>query len=235
MEPSADPLADLDFDVDIPELVDLSEPVDLAEPRWWVRPVLARLSLLAVVIGVLVLMWQEPVEAHGGITLVVAGDGRGAVTVSAEWVDGHPVTDPLGAIITGSSDAGAQVGPVALRAVGGTPGVVGYTGLAPGLWTVVIDVGSPGIARCEARLAVAAAGATPGAAPTSIRCAAPSPALEEAAETSDGGSSPPWLAMGLLLVALVAAGVLFAIVARRLAPARSSARSAGSVTRRTRR
>jgi hypothetical protein len=220
VEPSFDPLADLDFDI--------------REPGWWVRPVLARLSLLAVVIGVLVLMWQERAEAHGGITLLVAGDGRGTVTVTAQWADGHPVTDPLGATLSGSSDAGARVGPVPLRATGSSPGVVGYAGLTTGLWTVVVDVGTPGIGRCEARLPVAATSSDT-ATPTSVRCAAANPdlAAATAAAVETPGASPPWLAMGVLLIALVAAGVLFAVVARRLAPPPPPAPHPGRRTPRT--
>ncbi|HLL68628.1 MAG TPA: hypothetical protein VK453_23370 [Micromonosporaceae bacterium] len=199
MEPSIDPLADLDFEV--------------REPRWWVKPLLARLALVLAVVGALVLLWVDHAEAHAGIGLTVSVDGQGAVQVAAKWADGHPVTNGLGATLTATSDGGQRVGPVPLRAAGQGPGIVSYTGpLAPGGWSVLVDVGTPGIARCEGRLTVAGPdGAAPAAAP--VVC----PAANDAAArndpiVADAGAGPgrSWLwaaaILGLGAVALLLVG-----------------------------
>lgn len=192
MEPSVDPLADLDFEV--------------REPRWWVKPLLARLCLLFVVVAALVVLWVDHAEAHAGIGLTVSVDERGGVRVAAKWGDGHPVTDPLGATLTATSDSAQRVGPVPLRSAGQGAGIVSFAGpLAPGTWTFVVDVGTPGIARCAGSLTVAAPG---GAAPAPVTC----PAAADTGATNPGSTSDTgrrWLWVGAIgggaaLVALLA-------------------------------
>jgi hypothetical protein len=226
VEPSVDPLAELDFEV--------------REPGWWVKPVLARLSLLAVVVAALVLLWDEHAEAHSGVGLTVSSDGRGAIRVAAQWRDGHPVTDALGATMTATSDGGQRVGPLALRPAGQGTGVVTYAGPLPaGGWSVVIDVGTPAIARCEAKLTVAGPG---GAAPvpTSVLCPAAAEdsgaagagvdagaarGARNAAETATAGSSRSTLVV--TVVAIIVVGALLLALARRQRIARA-ARTAGA-------
>jgi hypothetical protein len=147
--------------------------------------------------------------------MTVHSDGRGSVWMTAVWSDNHPITDPIGAILTGTSSTGAQVGPVPLRQNGDA---LTYTGdLAPGDWTLTAEMGTPAIGRCEATVHVGAAtDASPS--PASITCAtSPAPAPS----TSDTSSSWYRLAAVAGAGAVVAASV---VVWVRVRPARAAVR-----------
>jgi hypothetical protein len=184
-----------------------------------------RAAALAITVGAL-LLWAAPAAAHGAVVLTVHGDGRGAVWVTAVWADGHPITEPVGALLTASAANGQRVGPVALKQQGDR---LAYPGtLAPGAWTVVAEMGEPAIGRCDALVRVADPGGSPQ--PTELRCGASAPVAEPPPVPAPSGSSGiPWyLGMGATVV-IIAAGV-WGLRGRRPAPVPVRGR-AGSGTR----
>ena len=76
------------------------------------RPVLAALAAALVT-----LVPGPPALAHGGaITLDVAGDGAGGVTVRAVYEDDqHPVEEGLRLVLTATGEGGRAAGPIQLN------------------------------------------------------------------------------------------------------------------------
>jgi hypothetical protein len=99
--------------------------------------------LAAVVAAVaLTLCWPSPASAHRDITLTLHTDGRGSIWVTAAWADGHPVTDPIGAMLVATSANGERLGPVKLRNIERSTGTLVYENtLSAGEWTVVAETG----------------------------------------------------------------------------------------------
>ncbi|WP_432987858.1 hypothetical protein [Dactylosporangium sp. CA-233914] len=165
-------------------------------PLW--RRTAACLAATLIAVAIAVFGFAEGAGAHAGVVLTLHGDGRGSVWVTAVWQDGHPVTEPIGMTMLATSAAGQRVGPAPLKRNGDA---VTYSGtLAPGDWTVVADMGTPAIGRCEGVLHVAAADATP--MPDSKTCSPP-PAPSSAAPAPSGSSSSPvwiWPVAGVLLL-----------------------------------
>jgi hypothetical protein len=96
------------------------------------------------------------------------------VWLTVTWADGHPVTEPIGAVLTATSASGQTVGPAPLQSTGDA---LTYSGtLAAGDWTVTAEMGTPAIGRCQATLHV-----NPAAVPSETRCA---PAAAPAPEAS---------------------------------------------------
>jgi hypothetical protein len=120
---------------------------DVRLVRWLSVPLVMTLLVLLTLV--------EPAAAHKGVALTVHDDGRGNVSVDVVWADGHPVSETIGATMVGFSDRGAQLGPVPLTRLPGTPTVVHGTPLAAGRWTVTVDVAVPGVGHCEAVVTVA--------------------------------------------------------------------------------
>jgi hypothetical protein len=170
----------------------------------------AAIAVAAVLACAGIVAWPAPAHGHGSIGLMVSGDGRGVVRVSAQWADGHPVTGVIGASFTAVSDGGQRVGPVGLKMVGTTDGTMRYDGtLPPGQWAVVVDVGQPAIARCAGNLAVGSAS------PAVVTCpAAPATGGDQVlgSRTGSGTGTWPWLVAG---TGVLAAGGLFLIAQRR--------------------
>jgi hypothetical protein len=157
-----------------------------------------------------VVAWASPAFAHGSVILTLHGDGRGSVWMTAAWADGHPITDPIGAVLTATSSAGQTVGPAALRSTGDA---LTYSGtLAAGDWTVTAEMGTPAIGRCQATMHV-----SPSAAPTSTRCAPP--AAAPAPPPSESSSHVGWY-VAIAVAAVAALAGLFAFARRSPAPAR---------------
>jgi hypothetical protein len=184
--------------------------------------------LAAVAVAVL---WGSPAQAHGAVTMTVHSDGRGSVWLTAIWADNHSITDPIGAILTGTSATGAQVGPAPLKQNGDA---LTYTGeLSPGDWTVTAEMGTPAVGRCEATIHVVAA-ADPSPSPTAVTCASSPPAPVAAPSTSDP-SFPVYrlLLPAAALVLLVAAAAAWlkrrsrTVSDRRSPTSRTPARTAG--------
>jgi len=119
--------------------------------------------------------WASPAFAHGSVVLTLHGDGRGSVWMTAVWADGHPITDPIGAVLTATSSSGRSVGPAPLASTGDA---LTYSGTLPaGDWTVTAEMGTPAIGRCQARMHVDPAAS---AEPTATRCAPPAVAAAPA-------------------------------------------------------
>jgi len=157
------------------------------------------------------LLWGTPASAHGNVTMTVHSDGRGSVWMTAAWSDNHPISDPIGAILTGTSSTGAQVGPVPLRQTGDA---LTYTGeLAPGDWTLTAEMGTPAIGRCAATVHIVAA-SDPAPSPAAITCAtSPAPGPTAAAAPATSSAWPGLAAIGGA-GAFLAAGVALWIRAR---------------------
>jgi hypothetical protein len=156
-------------------------------------------ALAGLVVTALVVT-ASPASAHGAAMITIHGDGRGSVSMTAVWSDGHPITEPVGALLTASTSDGRRVGPVALRQNGDA--LTYPDTLAPGRWTVVIEMGTPALGRCEATVTVAGPGESP--APTEVRCGAPEPSTP----AEERARSLPWyvVAIGVAVLAAAVAG-----------------------------
>ena len=152
--------------------------------------------------------WASPADAHGSVVLVLHGDGRGSVWLTATWADGHPITEPVGAVLTATSSAGQTVGPAPLQSKGDA---LAYSGtLAAGDWTVTAEMGTPAIGRCQGTMHVGSG------TPTEIRCAPPTPAAAPP-PSSSGSSHVIWYVL-LAAAAVLAAGGLFGFARRSSGP-----------------
>jgi hypothetical protein len=164
--------------------------------------VVRRLATMLAV-GLVVCGWPSPASAHRDIVLTVHTDGHGSVWVTAAWVDGHPVTERVGATLVATSASGERVGPVPLRQIGDSAGTLVYERpLGAGRWRVVAETGHPSIARCEADIRSTDGTARPE--PGEVRCA---PVAAPAAEP--GGTSSTLFVMlgGVLAAAALACAV----------------------------
>jgi hypothetical protein len=156
-----------------------------------------RLATVLAAAAVVLCGWPSVASAHRDIVLTVHTDGRGSVWVTAAWIDGHPVTGPVGATLVATSSTGERVGPVPLRQIGDTAGTLVYERtLDAGDWRVVAEIGHPSIARCEAAIRSVAGTTRP--TPDEVRCA---PVAAPAARASSGTSSIPFLVLGAVLAA----------------------------------
>jgi hypothetical protein len=175
---------------------------------------IALLTALVAGLGV-----AAPAQAHEGVNVTLFTDGAGAVWGVVTYVDGHPVTDPINAIMLAVSpdDPNKRVGPVSLTTQEGqTDGTVRYGGvLEPGQWQVNFDVASPGIAACSFTINAVAPGSPP--TPAQQACAAsfwPTPAPE----SSEGGGTSLVVAVVAVGAVLLAAAIWIAMRARRDRP-----------------
>jgi len=96
-------------------------------------------ALLALVPGL-------PAYAHDGpVTLDVAGDGAGGVTVRAIYTkDEHPVEEAVGLVLNATGEGGRTVGPIQLRPSAEGRGF--YSSgpvLTPGEWAVTVTAPAP--------------------------------------------------------------------------------------------
>ena len=201
---------------DPPPTHDLTEPGITVEPHPGLGPAPDRdhfstrrlvrwaVVLLAIVVGVVV-CWHDNAYAHDGVVLTLHTDGRGAVWADVAWEDGHPVSESIAAALTAHSQAGTQVGPVALTALPGL-GAVRYSGtLAAGRWRVVIDAAEPGTGTCTADFEVGT-----GAKPQSVTCERPPPFVAAPTPAAASGSGPgtrTFVFVGIGVAVLVAAGL----------------------------
>jgi len=172
-------------------------------PLW--RRAAACLVATALAVAVAVLGFAGDADAHAGVVLTLHGDGRGSVWVTAVWQDGHPVTEPIGMTMLATSAKGERVGPAPLKRNGDA---VTYGGtLAPGEWTVVADMGTPAIGRCEAVLRVAEATATP--APDEKTCTPPPVSAPPAPAPPSASFTWVWYLLGVVVVAGALAWLFF--------------------------
>jgi hypothetical protein len=173
-------------------------------------------AALAGSLALLVLLaWPARAFAHGLAILTIHGDGRGAVWVTAEWEDGHPITEPVGAVITATSSTGQRIGPAPLGRL--PDGRLSYHGtLPPGEWTVVAEMGTPAVGQCTGRVPVAASGAT--AIPTEIRCGTPNPVTAPPGQAQTSSTTGTWLWLAVAVAILVAVGVVAMFARRKRSP-----------------
>ncbi|MEU8075686.1 hypothetical protein AB0B31_09545 [Catellatospora citrea] len=158
-------------------------------------------TVLVVTAG-LVFGAAAPAGAHRGVLPTLHHDGRGTVWLTLAWDDGHPVTEPGLAMLSASSEAGATLPVTALRPLPHDPATLPLPGaLAAGEWTVTVDVATPGVGYCSARLLVGTDGG-----PQTIPCATPAPAAT-AAPAAQG--RPGWLIGALAAVAAAGLGALW--------------------------
>jgi len=156
-----------------------------------------RLATVLAAAALVLCGWPSPASAHRDIVLTVHTDGRGSVWVTAAWIDGHPVTEPVGATLVATSSAGERVGPVPLRRSGDSAGTLFYERtLDAGDWRVVAEIGHPSIARCEADIRSADEATRPE--PDEVRCA---PVASPAADAPGETGSIPFLVLGAVLTA----------------------------------
>jgi hypothetical protein len=123
----------------------------------------------------------SPAVAHEGVQLTIHSDGTGTVWVTAAWADGHPVTEQTTALFNATSTTGEKAGPTGMRRPKGVErGMLQYPDqLRAGEWTVVVEMSSPALARCQAVVKVAAAGEAPVV--TEVPCAVASSSPSDAA------------------------------------------------------
>jgi hypothetical protein len=183
------------------------DPARHRGPASWGRRAVACAVATLIAVAVAVFGFAEDADAHGGVVLTLHGDGHGSVWLTAVWQDGHPVTEPVGMTLMATSGTGQRIGPAAVARKGDA---LAYAGtLTPGEWTVVADMGTPAIGRCQGILHVAAEGAT--AAPDRITCAPPPVAAPPVASAPSRSLTWMWYAAGVL----VAAGITAAVYHRR--------------------
>ncbi|SNT53710.1 hypothetical protein SAMN05421812_108293 [Asanoa hainanensis] len=102
-------------------------------------------ALLALVPGL-------PAYAHDGpVTLDVAGDGAGGVTVRAVYTkDKHPVEQAVGLVLNATGEGGRTVGPIQLNPSAEGRGFYSSgTVLTPGEWTVSVTSPAPHAGKAE--------------------------------------------------------------------------------------
>ncbi|GAA2621228.1 hypothetical protein GCM10010399_60290 [Dactylosporangium fulvum] len=183
---------------------------------WWRR---AAAALLATVVAVAVAVFgfAESADAHNGVVLTLHGDGRGSVWITATWQDGHPVTEAVGMTMLATSVSGTRVGPVGLQRKGNA---LAYAGtLQPGEWTVVAEMGTPAIGRCQGTVRVAAADSP--ATPDETTCAPPPVAVQPSPSAPSRSFTWVWYLLGVLVVTALV--TLFAARRRPAAPSRRPA------------
>ncbi|MEU0561595.1 hypothetical protein [Dactylosporangium sp. NPDC006015] len=164
----------------------------------WRRAAACVAAALALASGT-VLGTAKPAAAHDGVILTLHGDGRGSVWVTATWQDGHPVTEAVGITLLATTADGRREGPAGLRRNGDALTFAGT--LATGDWTVVAEMGTPAIGRCQGVLHVA-----PGGAPQDIVCAPPpAAAAPPPAPAPRTSYTWVWYVLGVAALAGVAA------------------------------
>ncbi|MEV4617172.1 hypothetical protein AB0J74_00450 [Asanoa sp. NPDC049573] len=119
-----------------------------------------RLAVAVLVTALVALVPGLPAYAHDGpVTLDVAGDGAGGVTVRAVYTsDKHPVESGVRLVLTATGEGGRTVGPLQLNPSAEGRGF--YTSgavLTPGSWDVAVTAPAPhegkGSAKIQARVA----------------------------------------------------------------------------------
>jgi len=157
----------------------------------------------AAATAALLLVTAGPARAHGAVDITVHSDGTGSLWATVRWVDGHPVSEKLTALVTATGPAG-RVGPAPMRAVAGQPGVISYGDqLTAGTWQVAVDVATPAIGRCEATIPVGG-----GAPPAEIRCPADQPSPPAAAPPASNGGPTGAVIAAIAAAALAVAGAV---------------------------
>ncbi|HEX6683053.1 MAG TPA: hypothetical protein VF062_09675 [Candidatus Limnocylindrales bacterium] len=141
------------------------------------------------------LMLAVPMWLHGGpVTLTVAGDGAGGVTVQAVYQkDGHPA-ETLRLVLTAAGESGRSVGPTQLAA--SMEGRGFYSSghlLTPGRWEVTVTSPEP----------------NPGAATITVHALAPqTPPAGVSAPAGGATGGPRWWPAAPVAAAVAVAAVV---------------------------
>jgi hypothetical protein len=186
---------------------------------------LRRAAVLSAITTAAIVLTPAPAGAHGSAAVTIHAHGAGAVWVTAEWADGHPITDSVAAVLTASSGTGQRIGPVPLRRAAERSGaVVPPDRLGAGDWQVEVDMAAPALGHCQTALRVG-----PGSPASEKRCA---PAAE--ATPAPVSARDPWRPVWLVLTGLapVAAVLVGLYVFRRRLGLASPARRSGLRARR---
>jgi hypothetical protein len=147
-----------------------------------------------------------PAAAHGGATVTLNSDGVGAVWLTVTADDGHPIEDLREATVSAREAGGDTLAPQRM-VTSSAPGTLVYLGtLAPGDWTVEVDLGPPVYRTCTAPFTVA-----PGGTAQTAPCDPPALAAPAAAPAPAGGGTDR-LALWALAAA-TAGGVAIAAIA----------------------
>lgn len=167
------------------------------------KKALVRVGVMAGVTLAALWLTTATASAHDTVTVTIHSDGTGTVWTTLAWSDGHPVSEPATAIMLATTTDGRRVGPVGLRAVSGTPGVLSYASrLEAGQWRVTVDAATPGLGHCEADVTI---GANPPGTPTETTCAVPPTPI--AAPPAAPPSRGPWVTLLIVVGAAVAAAL----------------------------
>ncbi|BCJ77138.1 hypothetical protein CS0771_66820 [Catellatospora sp. IY07-71] len=179
-----------------------------------------RYAVAAAAAAALLLVPARPAAAHDGVLPTLHHDGRGTVWLTLAWADGHPISEPAVALLSGQSTQGGSVAATALRPLPHDPATLPLPGaLAPGDWSLTVDVAAPGVGYCAVSFRVAADGV-----PQTIACAVPETAAAPAAPPGEGRSSAMPLVAGVVAVLAVAA-LTWPLLRRRRPPRRRAVRA----------
>ena len=153
-----------------------------------------------------------PAWAHDGpVTLDVAGDGAGGVTVRAVYTeDKHPVESGVRLVLTATGEGGRTVGPIQLNP--SPEGVGFYTSgsvLTPGSWEVSVTAPAPHAGKASATVQARVAQQMPPV----------PPAAKTAGSTLTGRFGWLWWLGGAVLVVLVLGAITQSRGARAKPPA----------------
>ncbi len=161
-----------------------------------------RYAVAAAAAAALLLLPARPAAAHDGVLPTLHHDGRGTVWLTLAWADGHPISEPALALLSGRSTQGGSVAATALRPLPHDPATLPLPGaLAPGDWSLTVDVATPGVGYCAASLRVAADGV-----PQTLACAVPQTAAAVVDPPPPGRSAALPVTLGA--VAVLALGLL---------------------------
>ncbi|WP_432976353.1 hypothetical protein [Dactylosporangium sp. CA-233914] len=168
----------------------------------------ARIGTLLATVALLLLLTPTAAQAHGGADVTIHTDGHGSVWITAQWQDGHPISEPTQVTLTATGDT-TTLPASALRQTGDERGTQTYSGtLAPGAWRVSIDLAAPVNGHCQALIQSAPESAPPH--PAEIAClipaTAPTPA-EPPEPASNGSLTPLWFTLAALATAATAMAV----------------------------
>lgn len=176
-----------------------------------------RYAVTAAAAAALLLAPARPAAAHDGVLPTVHHDGRGTVWITLAWADGHPISEPATALLSGHSTQGGSVAATALRPLPHDPATLPLPGtLAPGDWTLTVDVAAPGVGYCAVSLRVARDGV-----PRTMPCALPETAAATQAPPAAGRPTALPLIAGVLVA--LAVGALTWPLSRRRRPRRRRA------------
>ncbi|GAA1899191.1 hypothetical protein [Asanoa iriomotensis] len=160
--------------------------------------VMRRLVVAVVSAALLALVPGLPAYAHDGpVTLDVAGDGAGGVTVRAIFTkDKHPVETGVSLVLTGTGEDGRTVGPIPLAPSAEGQGF--YTSgpvLTPGSWDVTVTAPNPHPGKASVKVQA------------QVAQQMPPPAGTAGDESPTGSFAWLWWLGGAVLVILILAAI----------------------------